>query len=363
MRISSLSLQHFRSYDALELTFGDQGRQFFYGDNGSGKTNIVEAVSLLSQGRSCLKADLQDVVRFGDMFFKVRAQIQSDHQESRSVECVFQVTPKRASAYFIQDVRTPLLAFIGTIPTIIFLPQDLDLFTGSPSGRRNFLDSLLSQLKPDYAALRLDYERVLKQRNVLLKRIAQGESKESELDVWDNELASTGALIMSRRSDALLAISELLPAELERLAEPRTGISIIPVCTATGDDPKQALLESLRKYRSRDVILQTTTTGPHRDDWRIEDQGKDISVIASRGQQRSILLAMLFVNAALFKTIRNERPVILLDDVLSELDEHHQQALLSHLQDHQVIITSTHPVAQTDDLAAWEVGGGGVMRL
>lgn len=360
MRISSLSLQHFRSYESLDLVFSDAGRQYFFGDNGSGKTNIVEAISILSQGRSCLRADLPDVVRFGGMFFKVSAHLKADDGEEKSVECVFQTSPRKASAYFINDVRTPLLSFIGVLPTIVFLPQDLDLFTGSPSGRRNFLDSLLSQLKPDYAALRLDYERVLKQRNALLKRIAQGESKETELDVWDSELASAGAVIIERRRDALGVIGDLLPAELDRLAENRKDISVIPVSTAPGEEPKDALLQALQKYRSRDVILQTTTVGPHRDDWRIEDEKRDIAVTASRGQQRSILLALLFVNAALFKTVRKERPVILLDDVLSELDEDHQQALLTHLQDHQVMITATHPTNQKGDLAAWSVADGEV---
>lgn len=363
MRISSLTLQHFRSYDSLVLTLSDKGRQFFCGDNGSGKTNIVEAVSVLSQGRSCLKADLQDLVRFGGTFYKIRAEIVSDAREATSVESVFQTSPRRASAYFVKDIKTPLLPFIGVLPTIIFLPQDLDLFTGPPSGRRNFLDSLLSQLRPDYAAMRLEYERVLKQRNALLKRIAQGEAKENELDVWDTELAHAGSDIVSRRGDALSTIGDLLSAELERLAEKRTGINVVPVFTGAGEDPKTALIAALQKYRSRDVILQTTTVGPHRDDWRIEDDGRDIASIASRGQQRSILLALLFVNAALFKTVRKERPVILLDDVLSELDEDHQQALLTHLEDHQVIITSTHPVAQTEDLAAWTVRGGEVTPL
>ncbi len=363
MRISSLSLKHFRSYDSLELEFGDLGRQFFCGDNGSGKTNIVEAVSLLSHGRSCLKADLSDTVRFGETFFKIRANVMGDDLESRSVECVFQISPRRASAYFVQDVRRPLLAFIGVVPTIIFLPQDLDLFTGPPSGRRNFIDSLLSQLKSDYATLRLEYERVLKQRNALLKRIAQGESNENELGLWDTELAAAGALIISRRNEAIATIGNFLPDELTRLAEMRKKIVVISAGTTTGDDPKNALLVSLLKYRSRDIILQTTTTGPHRDDWRIEDDGKDIAVVASRGQQRTILLALLFVNAAMFRTIRRERPIILLDDILSELDKHHQKALLQHLHDHQVIITATHPVAQTEDLNVWNVREGTVTPL
>ncbi len=363
MRISSLSLEYFRSYESLDLTFGPEARQYFFGDNGSGKTNIVEAISILSHGRSCLKADHVDMIRFGNMHFRIRAVVTGDDAVSKTVECIFQTTPRRGSAYFINDVRTPLLSFIGVVPTIIFLPQDLDLFTGPPSLRRNFLDSLLSQLGSDYAALRLEYERVLKQRNALLKRIAQGEAKENELDLWDSELAAAGAEIVTRRNDALVTIGDLLPEELSRLAERRGRIAIIPVGSSSGENPTTSLLESLQKFRSRDVILQTTTTGPHRDDWRIEDEGRDIASIASRGQQRAMLLAFLFVHAEFFRTIRKERPIILLDDVLSELDQDHQEALLTHLEDHQVFITSTHGVPQSKGLAIYRVADGEVTPI
>ncbi len=354
MRLQSLTLRSFRSYPELALDLSGASSEILIGDNGSGKTNIVEAISLLSQGRSCLKADFQDMLRFGTDFFRVRADTESDAGDVRSVECVFQISPRKASAFFVQDVRTPLLSFIGTLPSITFLPQDLDLFTGAPSGRRGFLDALLCQLTPDFASLRLEYERILKQRNALLRRIGAGESPASDLDIWDDQLAASGTSVRERRARVLTKIAELLPAELARLGEEFSTLTI-EVTAGTGD-----LLSDLRAGRPKDLILQTTTNGPHRDDWKILADGHSIGPFLSRGQQRAALLALLFVSAALFSTIRKEKPVILLDDVLSELDEGHQKALLKHLKDHQVFLTTTHPIPQVTGLRTWDVREGSV---
>lgn len=353
MRLHSLSLTSFRSYGKLDLEFGDSPRQLFLGENGSGKTNIIEAVSLLSRGRSCLRTDFDEMLRFDNTFFKVRADAVQDDGTRLTLECVFQTSPRRASAYFVNDVRTPLLSFIGKLPTIVFLPQDLDLFTGPPAGRRNFADSLLSQLRPAYAESRMEYERVLKQRNALLRRIAEGAAKESELDLWDERLVGAAEPIRRHRADLVSSVSKALPAEMKKLGEKWKSVVIDIVPSAEG-----SLAEALKKYRSRDIILQSTSTGPHRDDWRVSADGRDIAHIVSRGQQRATLLALLFVSAELFQSIRKEKPVILLDDVLSELDQDHQEALLKHLEGHQVFITSTHPVDHAEGIVVWDVAVG-----
>ncbi len=354
MRLLSLSLSSFRSYESLTLDLSGTSSEILIGENGSGKTNIVEAISLLSQGRSCLKADFADMLRFGTDFFRVRADVRSDDGDQRSLECVFQMSPRKASAFFVQDVRTPLLSFIGTLPSITFLPQDLDLFTGLPSGRRGFLDALLCQLTPSYAALRLEYERILKQRNALLRRIGAGESPVSDLDLWDEQLAASGTGLREKRALVLGKIAELLPSEFDRLGETFDALTV-ETTAGSGD-----LLADLRAGRSKDILLQTSTNGPHRDDWSIHANGHDVGRFLSRGQQRTGLLALLFVSAALFATIRREKPIILLDDVLSELDDGHQKALLKHLEGHQVFLTTTHPIPQMRGLRTWAVASGTV---
>lgn len=355
MRLHSLSLKSFRSYSSLDLELSDDLHHVFVGENGSGKTNLIEAITFLSQGRSCLRSDFTDVLRTGEDFFRLRADAVTDEGGTLTNECVFQTSPRRATAYFLGDVRTPLLKFIGAIPSVTFLPQDLDLFTGTPSGRRSFVDNLLSQLTPDFAPLRLEYERVLKQRNALLKRIAHGEASESDLDVWDEELAGHGTCIRKKRTLVLEKIAELLPAELKRLGEDRTDVSVLQL-SGSAD-----LRLALRDARQKDVLLQTTTVGPHRDDWVLRSDDRSIAQYFSRGQQRAALLGLLFVSAALFQSIRKEKPVILLDDVLSELDEHHQTALLGHLKDHQVLVTTTHPVPHRTGLRTWAVARGTVI--
>lgn len=361
MRITSLNLEHFRSYDKLSLEFPG-GSHLFLGPNGSGKTNIVEAVSLLSQARSCLKAQAEEMVRWDDTFLRVTSSVLSDAGDEKTLEYVFQTSPRRQSAFFVQDAKTPLLEFIGFLPTITFLPQALTLFTGPPADRRSFLDSLTTQLRPAFAAERVEYERILKQRNALLKQIASGEAKESALELWDEQLSGIGSRIIGERKSLLQEINTQLPDHIRSLGEKWKTVSIDYQATTKGDDAA-AMRASLEQYRSRDIILQSTTVGPHRDDWVCMADGRDISTFASRGQQRAALIGLLFVSARLFNAARGEKPVILLDDVLSELDDAHQSALLTHLQDHQVFITATHPTEHVAELTAWEVGGGNVSLL
>lgn len=361
MRLQSLHLESFRTYSKLSLDF-DEGSQLFLGANGSGKTNIVEAITFLSQARSCLRAQPDDALRFGESFLKIRADVSSDHGEASSLEYVFQVSPKRSSAYFIRDIRTPLLSFIGALPTMTFLPQALTLFTGSPSDRRSFLDALLTQLRPAFAGERLEYERILKQRNALLKQIASGEAQESAIDVWDERLALIGSALIIERLNLLQKMNADLHQHIASLGEAWEEVSLQYALSSQGASP-QDIQSALLHARPRDCIVQSTTVGPHRDDWLFLADSHDIGVFASRGQQRTALLAILFVGAGLFQEARGERPVILLDDVLSELDPAHQHALLMHLSGHQVFITATHPSEELIDLTAWEVGGGNVNRI
>lgn len=361
MRLLSLQLESFRSYSKLSLDF-DEGSQLFLGANGSGKTNIVEAITFLSQAKSCLRAQPDEALRFGESFLKIRAGVQSDAGEESTLEYVFQMSPKRSSAFFVRDIRTPLLGFLGVLPTITFLPQALTLFSGSPSDRRSFLDSLLTQLRPAFAGERMEYERILKQRNTLLKQITEGSATESALDVWDEQLSSIGSTIIRERQALLSEINAGLPEHIGSLGEQWTETSMKYSLSSIGDSASD-MQATLLRYRSRDCILQSTTVGPHRDDWVFTADGHNIGVYASRGQQRTALLALLFVSAGLFQRARSERPVILLDDVLSELDPNHQSALLSHLSGHQVLITATHPTEELADLTAWEVGGGRVKRI
>jgi DNA replication and repair protein RecF len=364
VKVIRLSIERFRSYERLELTF-PKGNQFFLGPNGSGKTNLIEALSLLSLGKSCLRADPEDMVRFGEDFFRLRVVAELDGGKERTLEYVWQSLPRRQSATFVDDIRTPLLQFIGALPTVTFLPEDLALFSGPPAKRRAFLDMLLSQLEPSYAGLRIEYERLLKQRGALLRRIADRVSDLSELDLWDERLAEAGAKIQARRSAIAAGFTADIGSVVKSLGEGALeGSVFVYERSTTSSDVKSIVSELrtlLRSSRDRDILLQSTSAGPHRDDWHILESGRPIERFLSRGQQRSYLVALILESAALLGEARSEKPIILLDDVLSELDDHHQDALLTSLRDHQVLVTSAHPVREKG-LTVWHVGEGRVTK-
>ncbi len=367
MRLTSLSLEQFRSYDRLKLDFSGTDRLLFVGENGAGKTNLIEAVSFLSIGRSCLKALPEDALHWAAEYFRLRAETRSDSGEVSNVEYVWQRSPRRQSALFLRDIKTPLLRFIGALPTIVFLPQDLDLFTGTPSHRRSFLDVLLSQLKPDFAAKRIEYERILKQRNAMLSRIADGVAGIDDLSLWDNRLAEAATDLILLRDDIIGLFNRNVQERIAALGEGEWS-DIRMVHDRKTKETKKAVLEAemrqmLLEVRDRDLLLHTTTVGPHRDDWHLQALGHDISLFASRGQQRAAFIALLLTSAVLFQEVRGERPVILLDDVLSELDDRHRKALLSSLEGHQVFITTTHAISMEETVDVWNVGDGQVKKI
>ncbi|MEQ1849458.1 MAG: DNA replication and repair protein RecF [Candidatus Peribacteraceae bacterium] len=358
MRLRKLRLQGFRSYATLDLDIDPERRTLFFGSNGSGKTNLIEALSYLSAGRSCLRLAPDTAVRWGDMFFRLEADATSDSGEDLTLEYVFQTTPKRQNACFIRGQRSPLTSFIGALPTIIFLPEHLDLFSGAPQGRRQFIDALLAQLIPGFPAARLEYDRILKQRNAALKMIALGSLPQAELMIWNRQLAASAIPIVQHRRTVLSALSSALPDAAEHFGESWQDVRID--VQSRGGDSEASFLAALEEQVTRDLVTQTTSVGPHRDDWQIVVDTRALPTFASRGQQRAALLSLLVASASLFTEYRKERPIILLDDVYSELDAAHQEALTATLSDAQILMTSTHSAPGHPELLQRLVSDGSV---
>jgi DNA replication and repair protein RecF len=256
--------------------------------------------------------------------------------------------------------------FVGMLPSVVFLPQDLGLFAGPPDRRRGVLDGLLMQLDKQFLPQRMEYERIVKQRNALLKRIGEGAAKEAELDPWDSDLARAGAAVQARRLKVVADWQASMPGHVHSLGEQWQDIVLEYVRKTTAVTPEDIvseLREQLLHYRSRDCIVGSTTIGPHRDDWRMLADGRDIATFASRGQQRASLLALLFTCMQQFRDRKHEHPIILLDDVFSELDDRHQEALLASLGDCQTFLTATHlPAASAAGMCRWDVGDTGVRK-
>ncbi|MBT3834980.1 DNA replication and repair protein RecF [Candidatus Peribacteria bacterium] len=343
MRLTSLKLESFRSYQTLSLEFnGEEKPVMLLGENATGKTNVLEAVSILALLKSQRKAHETDMISWEQSHYRITGILKSDTGEEKTLEVVSQVIPRKQRGFFVNGVRTPAQRYVGTLPLITFAPDDLDLFTGSPGGRRRFVDQLLCQVSSSYLQALSEYEKSLKQRNTMLKQIREGICNTDSLNIWDEKIATLGSLITVDRLRLFERLQNGIFKELIILGEKPSSSEFKYIRKTSGLDDAQIrseLIEQLAFNRERDIIIANTTTGPHRDDWILEIDSRDISTFASRGQQRAALLALLLLQSSFLEERKSEKPVLLLDDIFSEFDEKHRTAVLNGFSQNQVIIT------------------------
>jgi DNA replication and repair protein RecF len=364
VRLTSLTLEQFRNYPSLSMELAGSRMHLFCGENGSGKTNVLEAVSILSIAKSCRGREDDEIATWGSTHYRVRGGIMADDGKTGTLEAVSELAPRRRKAFFRNDAKASVSSIVGHLPTVIFLPQDLILFSGSPGDRRRFLDQLLCQVSPEYLADFSAYQKLLQQRNALLRRIADGEEAEDALVPWDRELARHGGALTRTRLELVETLNLSLVDELSSLGESWPDARIVYERKGTERDQsamEAELVELLSRHRRRDLALLSTGVGPHREDWQLIADGRQLPSFASRGQERAAVLALLLLEVSYLELRRGERPVILLDDALSELDDAHQKALMGALKSYQVLLTSARmPPSLPSDLTAWTVENGTV---
>lgn len=346
MRLVSISLEHYRNYGALTVEFSDDDLHMFVGPNGSGKTNLLEAVALLSLTKSFLGHEAEDLMRWGAEFYRVRGTVRTDAGDDEELEIFAQSSPRKQKAAFRNGVKLPLTTLVGRLPVVVFLPQELSLFTGSPADRRRFFDQILCQVSPEYFLALMNYQKALKQRNALLKHIAEGSADASLLPPWDHEVSMYGTKLTLMRLELVEMFNLALQEEVQSLGEGWDDVTVRYSRSGIARENSQLqkeISEALTRTADRDIILRMTTVGPHRDDWSIEADGRPLQSFASRGQQRIAVLALLMLQASYLEMRRGEKPVILLDDIFSELDSAHRTRLLSAFSGHQILITATEP--------------------
>ena len=346
MRLLSLTLESFRNYTKLSLNLeSEHNVSVLLGENATGKTNVLESIAILALLKSPRKAEEEDLVTWDQSYYRVTGVCRCDNGEEKKLEVVSQIEPRKQRVSFINGVRTPRQRYIGTLPLITFTPDDLTLFTGSPSARRKLIDGLLCQVSAAYLQALSEYEKAVKQRNTLLKQIKDGRGVPRSLDVWDEKIATLGAMLTVDRLQLFETLQMTILRELGSLGEKNLKTAeFLYLRKSQKEDASEIrdeILEQLRHYRERDCLIIAPTIGPHRDDWTLKIDGREIATFASRGQQRAAILALLLLQASFLELRRGEKPIMLLDDIFSEFDEKHREAVLRTLRKNQVIITST----------------------
>ena len=340
MFLANVSLFDFRNYAELELAL-ERSATIFFGGNAQGKTNLLEAVALTALTRSPRTQQAGELVRFGQPTARVTCGVQSDAglKELEVRISVSSATTSRASRRFtLNGIPKRSTDMMGSLRVVLFWPDDLQLVKGPGEGRRRFLNTLVSQIDPDHARQLTRYGHLLEQRNALLRAIREGRQPMEGLDYWANALADSGEAIMVERQRRLLELQPIAAAFHRELSDDRERLDLRyrPAGVRIGEAPQELVSEQLkvamRDARDEEIGRGQTAVGPQRDDIEVWLDDHEARLFASQGQQRSAVLSLKLAELHYLAEVTGEQPVLLLDDVMSELDPARRERLLAALQ-------------------------------
>lgn len=328
---TDIRLQHFRSYGDASFEFSP-GVNIIVGPNASGKTNLLEALLVLSRGSSYRAKDA-DLVEFDQPWGRLEAHDTANHSRT----CKLAGSPA-VKTYELDGKVYKRLGVNQTLPVVLFEPNHLQLLGGAPELRRAYLDDLLEQTTAGYGSLRRQYRRTLAQRNALLKH---GGRADMELFPWNLRLSQLGGQIVRERSALAGRLDQTIPKLYKDISNASTIVSLQYASRWAADGYESHLLKKLEADTETDRQRGFTGAGPHREDLVVEFDGHPAAEAASRGETRTLVLALKALELQILQAARGTTPLLLLDDVFSELDGRRRHALTSHLQPYQTFITTT----------------------
>jgi len=332
MRINSLTLKDFRNYSDETVKFSPY-TNIIYGNNAQGKTNLLEAVYMFSQGKSCRANSDKEVIKFGSGF----AVIKSDFSNSeRDFSAAIRINRNEKKKIFINNVAISKLSMLLTyFNAVMFSPEDLELVKGAPGIRRKFVDTSISQLYPNYLSTLIDYSRILKEKNSLLKDLRfKNMTKDAMLSVWNVQLAEKAETITAYRHRFFDDIAGFVSDIHKNISNENLFVKYCP-------NVEENILQTLENNQKREIENGSAMYGSHRDDIDFIINEKTAKLYASQGQQRTIVLSVKLALTEYINYIKDEYPVLLLDDIMSELDIKRRTFLSEKITDKQVLITCT----------------------
>ena len=325
--LERLSARDFRNFEHLDLELPVSGLAVI-GENGQGKTNLLEAIYYLQVLRSVRGARDQDLVRFGARGFYVSASIAGARASEIGVG--FETAGKRKKVTVDGAVASRLSDAFGSLPSVMFSPRDIELVAGGPADRRRYLDLLLALSSRPYLRALQGYRGALARRNAAL-RVASRTGEEASVAVWEPTLAEHGAVLLSARSEWVAANADPFADLVSAVGEEGESVISYRSTLASEPDPRAALEAALERHRKHDMRRAITHSGPHRDDLLLTLNGKDLRVFGSAGQQRTAAIALRMLESAALRSARGVSPLLLLDDPFAELDGRRSSRILELL--------------------------------
>lgn len=334
MIVKRVELSNFRNYELLKLDL-DKKTNILYGKNAQGKTNVLESIYVCSTTKSHRSNRDAELINLDSDEAHIKLFIEKNNREQR-IDIHLRRNKTKGIAINGIPIKKASELF-GVFNVVIFSPEDLDIIKKGPAERRKFIDMELCQLDKIYVYNLTNYNKIITQRNKLLKDIYFRPELKQTLEVWDSQLAEYGSKIIERRSKFIKEINDIIKPIHKELTGGLEDINIIYNKNCEAEN----LLKSLEENRERDIKYKSTSVGPHKDDILFFNEDKNIRIYGSQGQQRTIALSLKLAEIELVKILINDLPVLLLDDVLSELDSDRQNHLLKSLDNIQTVITCT----------------------
>lgn len=334
MHIKSLKLTNFRNWQDYNLEFNDT--TILIGPNGVGKTNIAESIWLAATGRSWRTRHDAEMIEWSQDYSRVSLEFNKD-EKMYQLELFWQKGEKPVKQLKLNGIKHRLIDLLGMMPAVLFNPEELDLINGAPALRRRFLDILLSQTDRHYALNLLEYHKVLRERNKLLSQIKNRKSQPDELEFWDTKTVELGSFIIEARNKAIDFFNELLTPDYQKISGTAEKLEL----RYKPSVEIERFADTLVASREREIEQTTSAYGPHRDDFVIHLGDRDVASFGSRGEFRSVILALKMAELAYLAEKTGEQPVLILDDIFSELDISRRKHLAKIVSGQQTIITTT----------------------
>ncbi len=334
MYIEQIALNNYRNYGALDISF-DKGTNILYGMNAQGKTNILEAIYMAATTKSHRGSRDKEIIKFGEEESHIKLLVRKN-DISRRIDMHLKKSKNKGVAIDGLPIRRSAELY-GLLNIIFFSPEDLSIIKNGPVERRRFMDMELCQLSRLYYSNLSNYNKVLNQRNNLLRQIYFNKSLIDTLDVWDEQLMSYGIKVIKERENFIEMLGDIVRDIHKGLSGEKEELKIVYNKSVDEND----FAEILKSKRDNDCKYESTQYGPHRDDISFFINDMDVRLYGSQGQQRTAALSLKLAEIELVRRIINDSPVLLLDDVMSELDSGRRNALLDAIKDIQTIITCT----------------------
>ncbi len=336
MWIRKVKIKNFRNYEEQEIEL-EKNVNVFYGENAQGKTNIVEAIFLCSMGKSFRAKQDKEMIKLDSQNAVIEVEFQKIDRDGK-----IKIQLGNKKIVYVNGIKIKKLSeLLGNLNVVMFNPDDINILKGGPQNRRRFLDIMISQLKPNYMHTLSLYSKTIEQRNNYLRQIREEQKPENMLDIWDDELSGYAVIISKYRKEFMEKVRSKIKKIHSEITDNKENIEIEYL---TECDDREKYLNLLKQRRKLDIIKGYTTKGIHRDDFMIYINDKQLNVYGSQGQHRTAMLSLKLSEVNIVEDEIGEKPILLLDDFMSELDQKRRNHFLEKIDDTQVIITCTDKI-------------------